>query len=57
MTVRGTKSARPATENERRFDLDGLGGEFIVRGDEAEVTMFGSGVPVLSSERGVLVQR
>lgn len=42
---------------ERRFDLDGApaGGRFLVRGDAAELTLYGSGVPVISSERGKLV--
>ncbi len=43
---------------ERRFELyEGLfaGGRFVVRGDEAELTVFGSGVPVVASERGKLV--
>jgi hypothetical protein len=45
---------------ERRFELDEgafAGGRFVIRGDEAELTMFGSGVPVVSSERGKLVVR
>jgi hypothetical protein len=45
---------------ERRFELhEGAfaGGRFVVRGDEAELTMFGSGVPIVSSERGKLVGR
>ena len=49
-------SGRP---DERRFDLDGVlgGGRFLVHGDDAELTLFGSGVPVVSSERGKLVTR
>jgi hypothetical protein len=44
---------------ERRFDLEGApaGGRFVLRGDEAELTVFGSGVPVVSSERGKVVPR
>jgi hypothetical protein len=43
---------------ERRFDLDGFaGGRFVLKGDDAELTMFGSGVPIVSSERGKLVPR
>ena len=49
-------SGRP---EERRFDLEGVlgGGRFLVHGDDAELTLFGSGVPVVSSERGKLVTR
>ena len=49
-------SGRP---DERRFDLDGsvAGGRFLLRGDDAELTLFGAGVPVVSSERGKLVTR
>lgn len=45
---------------ERRFTIEHgsfAGGLFVMRGDEAELTMFGSGVPVVSSERGKLVSR
>jgi hypothetical protein len=35
----------------------GAGGRFIVRGEEAELTVFGSGVPVVSNERGKRVTR
>lgn len=45
---------------ERRFEIrEGAfaGGLFVMRGDEAELTMFGSGVPIVSSERGKLVSR
>jgi hypothetical protein len=43
----------------RRFDLEGApaGGRFVLRDDEAELTVFGSGVPVVSSERGKVVPR
>lgn len=49
-------SSRP---EERRFDLDGsfAGGRFLLKGDDAELTLYGSGVPVVSSERGKLVTR
>ncbi len=30
-------------------------GRFIMRGQDAELTLFGSGVPILASERGKLV--
>jgi hypothetical protein len=44
---------------ERRFAIGngGLGstGRFVLRGDEAELTIFGSGVPVVLSERGKLL--
>jgi hypothetical protein len=33
------------------------GGRFVVRGDEAELALYGSGVPVAASERGELVAR
>ena len=44
--------------DERRFDLDGsiAGGRFSVHGESAELTLYGSGVPVISSERGKLVK-
>lgn len=46
--------------NERRFEItDGAvaGGRFVMRGTDAEITLFGSGVPVVSSERGKLIPR
>jgi hypothetical protein len=49
-----------AVTGERRFQIDEgafAGGRFVMRGDEAELTVFGSGVPVVSSERGKLVTR
>jgi hypothetical protein len=51
------KEVPSARSEERRFDLDGApaGGRFLVRGDSAELTLFGAGVPVVSSERGKLV--
>jgi hypothetical protein len=54
----GTETTGAA--NERRFALDEgafAGGHFVIRGDEAELTIYGSGVPVVSSERGTLVAR
>lgn len=48
------------SDGARSFELDdGLpaGGRFVVRGDEGELTIFGSGRPVVSSERGALVRR
>jgi hypothetical protein len=54
----GTETA--GVPGERRFEIrDGAfaGGRFVVRGDEAELTVFGSGVPVVSSERGKLLGR
>lgn len=39
------------------FELDEGEGELVVRGDVAVLTRFGSGIPVLSSERGTLVPR
>lgn len=47
----------PRRARESRFELDGGEGELVVRGELAVVTRFGSGVPVLSSERGTLVPR
>ena len=50
-----------ARRGERRFHLGtgGLGesGRFVLRGDEAELTLYGAGVPVLMSERGKLLPR
>ena len=45
------------SSGERRFDLTSAfaGGRFVLRGDDAEVTIYGSGVPIISSERGKLV--
>jgi len=53
---REVASSRPG---ERRFDLDGWfgGGRLVLRGDDAELTLFGSGVPIVSSERGKLVAK
>lgn len=46
---------------ERRFDLGtgalGETGRFVIWGDEAELTIYGSGAPILLSERGRLVLR
>ncbi|MBX3230480.1 MAG: hypothetical protein KIT84_02895 [Labilithrix sp.] len=49
-----------SSSGERRFELtEGVfaGGRFVLRGDEAELTIFGSGVPIVSSERGKIVAR
>jgi len=62
VTYRGTRSARgeygsPVRPGERRFSLvDGsVTGELVIYGEgRAEVTRFGWGVPIVSSERGVL---
>ena len=50
--------------NERRFEITEsqdarsfAGGRFVMRGTDAEITLFGSGVPILSSERGKLIPR
>jgi len=46
--------------NERRFEItEGAfaGGRFVMRGEDAELTLFGSGVPILWSARGKLVPR
>ena len=56
--LRGRESSN--VFNERRFDLtEGAlaGGRFVLRGEDAELTLFGSGVPLLSSERGKLIPR
>jgi len=56
--LEGKEIAR--TPGEHRFDLEKgtfAGGSFIMRGDDAELTIFGSGVPVVSSERGKLFAR
>jgi hypothetical protein len=58
-TTPGTGGSAP-TPNERRYDLDKDklgGGELVIRGDEGEITIFGSGRPILSSERGKLLRR
>jgi hypothetical protein len=54
--------APESTNTERRFELGdgklgGGNGRLILRGDEAELTIFGSGVPILMSERGKLLTR
>ena len=57
-SLEGTEIAGAA--GERRFELkEGAfaGGRFVLRGDEAELTLYGSGVPVVSSERGKVVRR
>lgn len=46
--------------SERRFEItEGAvaGGRFVMRGEDAEITLFGPGVPILSSERGKLTPR
>ncbi|NJL28936.1 MAG: hypothetical protein HC897_14125 [Thermoanaerobaculia bacterium] len=57
--IRGRRVGEPAAA--AVFDLDEgtfAGGRFVVWGGpaglEAELTVFGSGVPILSSERGTL---
>ena len=58
--LEGAETAPAAGATERRFELGPgafAGGRFVLRGDEAELTMFGSGVPIVSSERGTLVAR
>jgi hypothetical protein len=54
------RETRSATAGERYFEITSgvpAGGRFTVRGEEAELTIFGSGVPVVSSERGRLITR
>jgi hypothetical protein len=44
----------------RRFQIEkGIlaGGTFTLRGSDAELTFYGSGVPIVSSERGKIVSR
>ena len=56
--LRGRESSN--VFGERRFDItEGsvAGGRFVLRGEDAELTLFGSGVAVVSSERGKLVSR
>ncbi len=58
--LEGTEAAPSPGSAERRFDLGAgtfAGGRFVLRGGEAELTVFGSGVPIVSSERGTLVAR
>jgi hypothetical protein len=58
--VEGVETTEKAKLGERRFDLQKgafAGGRFVLRGDDAEVTMYGSGVPVVSSERGKLIKK
>lgn len=57
-----TPSQRPkaAAASERWFDIDkGMfaGGRFVMRGDEGELTTYGSGVPIVRSERGTLIAK
>jgi len=57
--VEGVEVSPPTIPGERRFDLQKgvfAGGRFVVRGDEGEVTIYGSGVPIVSSERGKLIK-
>ena len=57
-TLRGRETSNMF--NERRFEItEGAmaGGRFVMRGTDAEITLFGSGVPVASSERGKLIAR
>jgi hypothetical protein len=56
---RAAISGRRDPKSTDLFNLDaGLfaGGRLVVRGERAEVTVYGSGVPVVSSERGALRQ-
>jgi hypothetical protein len=59
--VEGVETTDKAKPGERRFDLQKgvfAGGRFVLRGaDDAEVTMYGSGVPIVSSERGKLIKK
>jgi hypothetical protein len=59
----GGHRARPDTGSEpgeERFALESgvfAGGRLVLRGARAELTIYGSGVPIVSSDRGTLVQR
>ena len=57
--IEGREAPLRAVKGERRFDLGtgalGESGRFVVRGAEAELTIYGSGVPVVMSERGRLI--
>jgi len=50
-TLEGRELVRGGLE--RRFDLGR--GHFVVRGDDAELTLYDAGSPVVWSERGTLV--
>ena len=57
-TFDGTRVDSPA--GEQRFDLSGgtfAGGRLVLKGGRGELTIYGSGVPFISSERGTLVVR
>jgi hypothetical protein len=49
-----------ATGDEMRFALDQrpfAGGTLVIRGEQGELTLYGSGVPIVSSERGTISRR
>jgi hypothetical protein len=55
LTGRRRDGIHPAT-----YELTGgtmAGGRFVISGGRAELTIYGSGVPIVESERGTLVQR
>jgi hypothetical protein len=55
-TLHGKRTS--SEEGEERFELDAFaGGYLLLRGGEAELTILGSGVPIVSSERGILIPR
>jgi hypothetical protein len=55
-TIDGTRAA--SSVGETRFDLKAFaGGSFVIRGARGELTIYGSGVPIASSERGSLIER
>lgn len=60
--LEGTEIASASPSRERRFELratnfGALGGRFVIRGDEAELTIYGGDVPIVASERGLLIPR
>jgi hypothetical protein len=59
----GGRRAKPepgSAAGEERFTLESgvfAGGRLVLRGARAELTIYGSGVPIVSSDRGALVRR
>ncbi|MBX3191456.1 MAG: hypothetical protein KF819_30960 [Labilithrix sp.] len=55
-----TGAREASTTGETRFRLSEgtfAGGVLVVRGDRGEITIYGSGVPIVLSERGALISR
>ena len=66
ITTLGTSSVRElqgtlswSRVGEKKYHLDNTfaGGMFVVNGERGELTIFGSGVPVVLSERGQLIEQ